>query len=93
MVEELWEQLGGKFSVHQQRWPTFDPQLAADETLSIGIQINGKLRARIDVAASADEEAVRQQAFASPEVQQHLADKQVVKSFYVPGRLLNVVVK
>jgi leucyl-tRNA synthetase len=93
MAEELWEQLGGRFSVHQQRWPAYDPRLAADETVVIGVQINGKLRARVEVPADAGEEAVRQQAFASPELQQQLSGKQVVKSFYVPGRLLNVVVK
>lgn len=93
MAEELWEQLGGPFSVHQQRWPIFDPQLATDQRVVIGIQINGKLRARIEVDARASEGTVTQQAFAAVELQPHLAGKQVVKSFYVPGRLLNVVVK
>ena len=57
------------------------------------IGIAGMLSARIDVAASADEETVKRQAFAMPELEPQLAGKQVVKSFYVPGRLLNIVVK
>ena len=93
MAEELWEQLGGAFSVHQQRWPVFDPALVAGETVEIGVQINGRLRLRIEAAADAGKEEVTRQALASPELQALLAGKSIAKSFYVPGRLLNLVVK
>jgi leucyl-tRNA synthetase len=92
ITEELWERLGGPFSVHQQPWPTFDPRLVAGATVVIGVQINGKLRLRFEVAADATEAAITQKAFAAPELQGQLAGKQIIKSFYVPGRLLNIVV-
>ena len=92
MAEELWAQLGGAFSVHEQRWPAFDPALVAGETVEIGVQINGRLRLRIEAAAEAGEEEIKRQALASPELQALVAGKSIAKSFYVPGRLLNLVV-
>ncbi len=93
LAEELWEQLGGEFSVHQQAWPKFDPALIVDETLTLPIQINGKLRARIEVAADANQDEIIRQALSSSEVQKHLSGKQIVNKIYATGRLLNLVVK
>jgi leucyl-tRNA synthetase len=93
LAEELWERLGGAFSVHQQHWPVFDPALAADEMIVIPIQINGKLRDRIEVAAGAGEQEITQRALASPGVKKHTEGKQVIKTIYAAGRLLNIVVK
>jgi len=93
LAEELWEQLGGSFSVHQQSWPKYDPELIVDETMTLPIQINGKLRARIEVAADASEEEVVRQALAAPGLQKYLIDRQIIKAIYAAGRLINVVVK
>jgi leucyl-tRNA synthetase len=93
LAEELWERLGRAFSVHQQRWPAFDPALAADETLVIPVQVNGKVRDRVEVAAGASEREIVQRALASPGVQRHIEGKQVLKTVYASGRLLNIVVK
>jgi leucyl-tRNA synthetase len=93
LAEELWEQLGGSFSVHQQAWPAFDPHLAADETIVVPIQVNGKLRSRLEVSVNASEEAIRQAALASEDVLRHTADKRITNIIYVPGRLLNIVVR
>jgi leucyl-tRNA synthetase len=93
LAEELWEQLGGSFSVHQQAWPKYDPALVVDEMITLPIQINGKLRARIEVAADASEDEVVRQALAAPEVQRHLAGQTIVRTFYAPGRLLSIVGK
>jgi leucyl-tRNA synthetase len=93
LAEELWERLGGAFSVHQQAWPPYDPALIVDEMITIPIQINGKLRGRIEVAAAASEAEVTRQALTAPEVQKHLIDRQIVKTIYAAGRLVNVVVK
>ena len=92
LAEELWERLGGPFSVHQQAWPKFDPEMVADETIVIPIQVNGKLRDRIEVAVDASEEEIAQKALASPGVKKHIEGKQVVKTIYAAGRLLNIVV-
>ena len=93
LAEELWEHLGGSFSVHQQPWPRYDPALIVDETITIPIQINGKLRGRIEVAADTSEAEVTQQALAAPDAQKYLTDKRIVKIVYVPGRLVNLVVE
>jgi leucyl-tRNA synthetase len=92
LAEELWERLGGPFSVHQQAWPEFDPALGADETLVIPVQVNGKLRARLEVAAGTPEDEIRRQALAAPAVQKYLAGRADPKVIYVPGRLVNIVV-
>ncbi len=93
LAEELWERLGGPFSVHRQAWPAFDPARVADETIVIPIQVNGKLRDRIEVAAGASEEEVTQKALTSPDVQRHIQGRPIVKRIYAAGRLLNIVVK
>ncbi|MDQ4077498.1 MAG: class I tRNA ligase family protein, partial [Chloroflexota bacterium] len=93
LAEELWEQLGGPFSVHQQRWPTFDPELVVDEMMVIPIQVNGKLRDSVEVAADASEEAIKEKALASPTVQDFIADGEIARVIYVPGRIVNIVVK
>ena len=93
LAEELWEQLGGSFSVHQQPWPKYNPALIVNEMLTLPIQINGKLRARIEVAADASEDEIVREALASPDVLKRLSGKQIVKTVYAAGRLVNVVVK
>ena len=92
LSEELWEWLGGPFSIHQQHWPTFDPALLLDEMIVVPIQINGKLRSRIEVASNAREDEVTEKALLSPGVQKYIRDKRVTKTIYLPGKLLNIVV-
>jgi leucyl-tRNA synthetase len=91
LSEELWERLGGAFSVHQQRWPTYDPALLADERLVVPVQVNGKLRSRIEVPAAATEAQIAQAAQADPAIARHLAGQQVIQTIYRPGRMLNLV--
>jgi leucyl-tRNA synthetase len=79
--------------VHQQTWPAWDEELAAEELLTIVVQINGKLRDRFLAPADLDEDTARAQAMACEGVQRHLEGKQPLKVVYVPGRLVNVVVK
>ncbi|HSD82452.1 MAG TPA: leucine--tRNA ligase, partial [Anaerolineae bacterium] len=93
LAEELWEQLGGAFSVHQQAWPKYDPALIVDERITLPIQINGKVRARLEVASEASENEVVRQTLATPEVQRHLTGRTVIKTVYVPGRLLSFSVE
>lgn len=92
LAEELWEQLGRPYSVHQQSWPGFSEELAADDAIDIVIQVNGKLRDRIRVSPQADEATVREAALACEKVVEALAGKQLRKLVYVPGRLVNLVI-
>ncbi len=93
LAHELWEMLGEKEGLLKAPWPKFDPALAKEEELEIPVQINGKLRARIIVPADADEALVVERALADEKVQSAIAGKQVVKKIYVPGKLLNLVVR
>ncbi len=91
VAEELWERAGGAYSVHDQRWPEWDEELAADEVITLVVQINGKVRARIDVPADIDEQEAREHALAHENVQRFLEGLQIRKLVYVPGRLVNIV--
>jgi leucyl-tRNA synthetase len=93
LAEELWERLGEAYSVHTKAWPRYDPELARDDILTLVVQVNGKVRARLDVPAAIDEEEAKTAALAHPNVQQHLVGKQVLKVVYVSGRLVNIVVR
>ncbi len=92
IAEELWARTGRPHSVHQQPWPQFNAGLAAEEVITLVVQINGKLRARLEVPAGITEEAAREAALADANIQRHLGDKVIRKVIYVPGRLVNVVV-
>ena len=91
LAEELWSQVGGPFSVHQQPWPEWDEDLAADEMITLVVQVNGKLRDRIEVPADVSEEGARSVALASDRIKQFTDGKTVRRVIYVPGRLVNVV--
>lgn len=93
IAEELWHQTRHKNSIHEQAWPTWDEQLAQDEVVEIGIQVDGKLRALTVVPTDASEAEVKEQAFSHPKVLQHLGDREVDKIFYVPGKIYNIVTK
>ncbi|MGC9334868.1 MAG: leucine--tRNA ligase [Anaerolineae bacterium] len=93
VTEELWSRTGKPYSIHQQSWPTWDPDVAAEESITLPIQVNGKVRDRIQVPVDVDEETVRTMALATEGAQRHLSGKSVVKVILVPGRLVNIVVK
>jgi leucyl-tRNA synthetase len=93
LAEELWERLGGAFSVHQQNWPTFDPRLVVDEIVEVPIQVNGKLRDRLGVAPDIAEAEIKQQVLARPAIRKHTQDRRIVRFIYRPGRLVNIVVE
>ncbi len=89
--EELWRALGHDRSVHLEPWPKFDPDLARDELVTVVVQINGKVRDRLQVGAGAAEEEVRGMALSSPAVMRHLEGKPPRKIIYVPDKLLSIV--
>jgi leucyl-tRNA synthetase len=93
IAEELWYELGQPYSVHRQNWPIWDEELAKEDVVEIAIQINGKVREKIEVPLEIGEAEVKAQALAVEGVRRHLADKTPLKVIYVPGRLVNIVVK
>jgi leucyl-tRNA synthetase len=92
-TEELWSRLGLVYSIHNQDWPRWDEALARDEEIPLLIQVNGKLRDKMMVSPAVTEAAARELALTSPKVQPHLAGKSLAQCIYVPGRLINLVVK
>ena len=92
IAEELWHQRGHTETVHTQPWPAYDPALTVDAVVTVVVQVNGKLRDKLDVAPDTTEEAFQSLALASAKVQSAIEGKTVKKFIYVPGRLANIVV-
>jgi leucyl-tRNA synthetase len=92
VAEELWGRIGEPYSIHQQSWPEFDPDLAAEEVITLIVQVNGKLRARLEVPADVSEDAAREAALGDENIQRHIAGKDIRQVIYVEGRLINIVV-
>ena len=89
---EIWERLeGGR--IWEQPWPDADPDLLARDTVTLVVQVNGKLRDRIEAAADAPEEELLALARESEKVRRHLDGKEIVKEVVVPGKLVNLVVR
>ncbi len=93
MAEELWERLGHAGGVVAAGWPIVDEAAARAEELTLPVQVNGKVRARITVGVDAEEADVKALALADPNVLAHTAGKQVVKVIVAGGRLVSIVVK
>jgi len=93
LAEELWTRTGHAYSIHNQPWPGWDEALAADEEITLVIQVNGKLRGRVSVPASITEGEARELALGQERVQAHIRGKEITRVIYVPGRLVNVVAR
>jgi len=93
LAHELWEMLGQKENLLRAPWPKYDAELAKEEEIEIPVQISGKLRSRVTVPADATEEFVLDHALADEKVKAAIAGKQIVKKIYVPGKMVNLVVK
>ncbi len=92
IAEELWEQVGNKKSIFEQRWPKYDPKMIVEDEIELVIQINGKVRDKIKVSADISEEEAKEKALISEKVQKYIDGKEIKKVIFVPGRLINLVV-
>jgi leucyl-tRNA synthetase len=93
VTEELWERTGHAYSIHQQAFPSWDDDLAAEDTITLVVQVNGKVRDKLEVPAGIEEAAAQELALASPRVKSYTDGKSVSKTIFVPGRLVNLVVQ
>jgi leucyl-tRNA synthetase len=91
LADELWSRMGKPNSVHLEPWPDADPAALAVSTITLVVQVNGKVRAKIETAPDIDEEAAFALASAEPPVTAQLAGKTLRKRIFVPGKLLNIV--
>jgi leucyl-tRNA synthetase len=93
VAAEAWELLGHGDTLLTATWPGWDEELAADEVVTVVVQVNGKLRDRLEVPVGAEKDAVLAQARAAGNTARFLEGGQVVKEIYVPGKLVNFVVR
>lgn len=91
MAEELWQLTKHEGSVFDREWPTYDESKMKDDTIKVPVQLNGKVKAMIEVSADADKDAILTQA--KDAVADKMDGKSVVKEIYVPGKIVNLVVK
>ena len=91
--EEVWERMGGRRSIFRDAWPSYDEAAAREDTVTIAVQVNGKLRGEVEVERGADEETVLRLATAEARVGRHIEGKEIRRVVFVPGRLLNLVVR
>ena len=93
MAEELSEIIGLEKSVHEFEWPTYDENLAKMSSITIVVQINGKIKDKFEADAEISKDELEKQALSSEKIKNLIADKQVIKVIVVPGKLVNIVVK
>ncbi len=92
VAEELWEYLGHNKSIAYEPWPEFDKELAKEELITIAIQVNGKLRANIEIPSDSEKCDVLLMAKENNRIKAYLDGNKIIKEIYVPGRLVNFVV-
>ncbi|MEM6431680.1 MAG: leucine--tRNA ligase [Deinococcota bacterium] len=91
--EELWSRLGHETSVHLETWPGYDEAALEQSTVPMAVQVNGKVRAQIEVPKDASKEAILEVAKAEPNIAKYLQDGDIKREIVVPGKLVNLVVK
>jgi len=91
IAEELWVRTGGPYSIHQQPWPQWDEEIAAEETFTLVVHVNGRVRDRLEVPVDIEEEGAKRLALGSEGAKRHTEGQQIVRVIYVPGRLVNIV--
>jgi leucyl-tRNA synthetase len=91
--EQMWQDLGHRMSLVDEPWPVAEAEALRETTVEVAVQVNGKVRSRVSVAAGADEETHKAAALADLGVKTHMDGKTLVKAIIVPGRLINLVVK
>jgi len=92
IAEEIWQKLGAKKSIFFEKWPKYDIELIKEEMITLVIQINGKVRDKIEVEANISEEKAREFVLAREKVQKWIEGKKIKKVIFVPGKLINLVI-
>ena len=92
ITEELWHELGHNDTIHIDHWPKWDEQYLTSDTVTIIVQVNGKLRSKLELPISMDQQGVEKAALADENVQRFTQNKPPKKMVYIPGKLINIVV-
>jgi len=91
--EELWQKMGNKEIIYTLPWPKYDKKILEEEEKLIVVQVNGKLRGKLIVPASYDDEKIKEKALSLPKIQEKTKVKKIIKVIVVPGKLVNIVIK
>ena len=91
--EEIWSILGHDGTIAFEKWPEFDEEAVKEDTVEIGVQINGKVKGKVEIAVDEDSQTVIAKAKEIPAVAKAIEGKNIVKEIYVPGRIVNIVAK
>jgi len=91
IAEELWARTGRPYSIHQQLWPQWHEEIAAEEVITLVVQVNGRVRDRLKVTALIEEEQAKRLALSSEGAKRHTGGKRIARVIYVPQRLVNIV--
>ncbi|MBN1331773.1 leucine--tRNA ligase [Candidatus Dojkabacteria bacterium] len=92
ITEELWQELGNETSIHLEKWPVYDENMAKDKMVTIAVQVNGKLRDNLEMPAESEQSEVEIEAKKSEKIGKYLAGKAIIRVIYVKDRLINYVV-
>jgi leucyl-tRNA synthetase len=93
LAEELWEKTNHDFSIFNNRWPEFDPSVLKEDQVNYVIQINGKLRDKLEVPRDMPQKEIEHQALEAGKIPKYIEGKEVIKIIFVPNKLVNVVVR
>ena len=93
LCEEIWSILGNSDSIFDKEWLTYNDALVLDDVITVVIQVNGKVRGKIEVSKDIEKEEVLLLGKSNKNVGEHILNKEIIKEIYVPGRLINFVVK
>ena len=93
LTEEAWHELGGKGSIHEQPWCKWDENLAKSSSITLVVQVNGKVKDKIEVEDGLNQEEMKKVALESPKIKAQTEGKTILKTIVVPGKLVNIVVK
>jgi leucyl-tRNA synthetase len=93
MTEELWSRMGLPYSIYNQPWPKWDESMVTSDEFTMIVQVNGKVRDRLTAAVTVSEDDAKKMAMGLEKVKPFIEGKQVVKVIYVPGKLVNIVIK
>ena len=92
-AEEMWEKMGCEYSIFNQKWPQYDPEALKRDMVELAVQINGQVKYKIEVSASADNKEIEEAALNDEKAAVYLKDREIVRVIVVKGRLVNIVVK
>ena len=92
-TEEMWERMGYPYSIFNQSWPSYDPEALKRDTIELAVQINGQVKYKIEVPASAENKEIEDAALNDEKAAVFLKDREIIKVIVVKGRLVNIFVK